>query len=153
MFSTPSNTDNQAHSTDLLSIGQQCSHPLCFLVDFLPFKCQHCQKSFCQEHFKVDVHKCEAYDEMKHNRIAPSCEHDIHGHRLACLVLVILCRSAMQYPCFPQAGPRSEYSDGRTSRARMSHYNRQISFGKIGVLHTTLCSSDLQEGVIFSHCV
>lgn len=57
----------------LLSIGQQCSDQSCLMVDFLPFKCQHCTKSFCQDHFKVDVHKCPAYDESKHNRVAPSC--------------------------------------------------------------------------------
>lgn len=57
----------------LLSIGQQCSDQSCLMVDFLPFKCQHCTKSFCQDHFKVDAHKCPAYDESKHNRVAPSC--------------------------------------------------------------------------------
>ncbi|KAJ8080559.1 hypothetical protein PM082_017393 [Marasmius tenuissimus] len=57
----------------LLSVGKQCSHVSCNLVDFLPFKCQHCQQSFCQEHFKVDDHKCPSYDASKHDRIAPSC--------------------------------------------------------------------------------
>jgi len=57
----------------LLTIGRQCSEPLCHLVDFLPFKCQHCSKSFCAEHFKVDDHKCPEYDEYKFNRVAPSC--------------------------------------------------------------------------------
>lgn len=57
----------------LLAIGQQCTHPTCHLVDFLPFKCQHCQESFCQDHYKVTGHSCPNYDESKHNRIAPSC--------------------------------------------------------------------------------
>ncbi|KIM89220.1 hypothetical protein PILCRDRAFT_84955 [Piloderma croceum F 1598] len=57
----------------LLSIGQQCSDPSCLLVDFLPFKCQHCTQSFCGDHFKVEAHKCPKYDESKHNRVAPSC--------------------------------------------------------------------------------
>ncbi|KAF9077765.1 hypothetical protein BDP27DRAFT_1208694 [Rhodocollybia butyracea] len=57
----------------LLAIGQQCTHPTCNLVDFLPFKCQHCQKPFCQDHYKVTGHSCPNYDESKHNRIAPSC--------------------------------------------------------------------------------
>ncbi|KAI3607698.1 sec14 cytosolic factor [Moniliophthora roreri] len=57
----------------LLSIGKQCSHEACHLVDFLPFKCQHCQESFCQEHFKVEDHSCPKYDASKHNRVAPSC--------------------------------------------------------------------------------
>ncbi|KAG7088412.1 hypothetical protein E1B28_012409 [Marasmius oreades] len=57
----------------LLAIGKQCSHASCNLVDFLPFKCQHCQQSFCQEHFKVETHSCPNYDASKHDRIAPSC--------------------------------------------------------------------------------
>ncbi|KNZ76749.1 AN1-type zinc finger protein 2A, partial [Termitomyces sp. J132] len=63
-------TDN---GTQLLSIGKQCSHPSCLLIDFLPFKCQHCQESFCQEHFKVAAHKCPKYDEGRFNRVAPDC--------------------------------------------------------------------------------
>ncbi|KAJ3983605.1 hypothetical protein F5890DRAFT_1462715 [Lentinula detonsa] len=57
----------------LLDVGKQCSHPTCNLVDFLPFKCQHCQVSFCQDHYKVAEHSCPKYDENKHNRIAPNC--------------------------------------------------------------------------------
>jgi len=60
--------DNQ-----LLAVGKQCSHPSCLLVDFLPFKCQHCEESFCQEHFMVSAHACPKYDESKHNRVAPNC--------------------------------------------------------------------------------
>ncbi|KAL6304360.1 hypothetical protein BKA93DRAFT_733331 [Sparassis latifolia] len=57
----------------LLSIGKQCSAPSCFLVDFLPFKCQHCNHSFCGEHFLPEAHKCDKFDASKHNRVAPSC--------------------------------------------------------------------------------
>ena len=67
-MSTTPNRDQR-----LLSIGQQCSDPHCLLVDFLPFKCQHCAQSFCGDHFKVEAHKCPKYDESKHNRVAPSC--------------------------------------------------------------------------------
>ncbi|PPQ70024.1 hypothetical protein CVT26_013312 [Gymnopilus dilepis] len=70
---TPNSTPAQERDAQLLSIGKQCSHPACLLVDFLPFKCRHCELSFCQEHFKVDAHKCEKYDETKHNRVAPNC--------------------------------------------------------------------------------
>lgn len=61
------------HDEQLLAIGKQCSHPTCLLVDFLPFKCQHCSEAFCQEHFLVKDHDCPKYDETKHNRIAPHC--------------------------------------------------------------------------------
>jgi hypothetical protein len=58
----------------LLAIGHQCSLPSCLLVDFLPFKCQHCNERFCAEHFTVDGHKCPKYDERKYNRVAPPCK-------------------------------------------------------------------------------
>ncbi|KAJ7672779.1 hypothetical protein B0H17DRAFT_1083957 [Mycena rosella] len=62
-----------ASEAQLLSVGAQCSHQSCLLVDFLPFKCQHCAASFCQEHFMVSAHKCPKYDETKYNRVAPNC--------------------------------------------------------------------------------
>ena len=61
-------------NSELLSVGQQCSASLCNLVDFLPFKCQHCNHPYCAEHFLPDKHKCEHYDESKYNRIAPPCK-------------------------------------------------------------------------------
>lgn len=58
---------------DLLSIGHQCSAQYCNLIDFLPFKCQHCERKFCGEHYLPASHNCDKYDESKHNRVAPSC--------------------------------------------------------------------------------
>ncbi|KIY64466.1 hypothetical protein CYLTODRAFT_425179 [Cylindrobasidium torrendii FP15055 ss-10] len=57
----------------LLAVGKQCSHTSCGLVDFLPFKCQHCEQPYCQEHFLAKDHQCAKYDERQHNRIAPHC--------------------------------------------------------------------------------
>ncbi|KAF8158114.1 hypothetical protein B0H34DRAFT_707581 [Crassisporium funariophilum] len=73
MASSSASTPAQERDTHILSVGKQCSDPTCLLFDFLPFKCQHCELSFCQEHFKVDAHKCSQYDESRHNRIAPNC--------------------------------------------------------------------------------
>ncbi|KAI0365727.1 hypothetical protein BV20DRAFT_972808 [Pilatotrama ljubarskyi] len=60
--------DNQ-----LLDIGKQCSAPSCLVVDFLPFRCQHCAHPFCGEHFLPTAHQCDKYDAAKHDRVAPSC--------------------------------------------------------------------------------
>ncbi|KAF9781607.1 hypothetical protein BJ322DRAFT_1077185 [Thelephora terrestris] len=57
----------------LLAVGHQCSAQYCDLIDFLPFKCQHCERKFCGEHYLPASHKCDKYDERKHNRVAPSC--------------------------------------------------------------------------------
>ncbi|KIK99848.1 hypothetical protein PAXRUDRAFT_822300 [Paxillus rubicundulus Ve08.2h10] len=64
---------NSDRDAQLLSVGRQCSESSCLLVDFLPFKCQHCSQSFCGEHFLVTAHRCPKYDESKYNRVAPSC--------------------------------------------------------------------------------
>jgi AN1-like Zinc finger len=70
--STPTPTPDR--DQQLLAVGRQCSHPSCLLVDFLPFKCQHCADSFCADHFKPASHTCSKYDESKYNRVAPDCE-------------------------------------------------------------------------------
>ncbi|KAF8558250.1 hypothetical protein OG21DRAFT_1433429 [Imleria badia] len=72
-FSLMASNTNAERDTQLLSVGQQCSEASCLLVEFLPFKCQHCSQSFCGEHFLVAAHRCPQYDESKHNRVAPSC--------------------------------------------------------------------------------
>ena len=64
---------SQERDEQLLAVGQQCSHASCLLIDFLPFKCQHCDQPYCQEHFLAKDHQCPSYDESKHNRIAPRC--------------------------------------------------------------------------------
>ncbi|KAL4445903.1 hypothetical protein ABPG77_009102 [Micractinium sp. CCAP 211/92] len=35
---------------DLMSIGAHCAHPGCHQLDFLPFKCGSCGKTYCLEH-------------------------------------------------------------------------------------------------------
>jgi hypothetical protein len=77
-MSSPSSsapTPNRDRDQQLLAVGRQCSHPSCRLVDFLPFKCQHCANSFCADHFKPASHSCPKYDEAKYNRVVPDCEH------------------------------------------------------------------------------
>ncbi|KAH9841641.1 uncharacterized protein C8Q71DRAFT_738022 [Rhodofomes roseus] len=68
-----SGTSTPERETGLLGIGQQCSAPSCMLVDFLPYKCQHCSHPFCGEHFHPEAHKCDKFDASKHNRVAPPC--------------------------------------------------------------------------------
>ncbi|KAH7885211.1 hypothetical protein F5I97DRAFT_1830408 [Phlebopus sp. FC_14] len=71
-MSSSTHAENE-RDAQLMSIGHQCSESSCLLVDFLPFKCQHCEQCFCGEHFLVAAHKCPKYDESKHNRVAPNC--------------------------------------------------------------------------------
>ncbi|KAF8272220.1 hypothetical protein EI94DRAFT_1796354 [Lactarius quietus] len=72
-MSNLTSTSSPEHDQQILAIGRQCSHTSCLLVDFLPFKCQHCANSFCADHFKPESHSCSKYDETKYNRVAPDC--------------------------------------------------------------------------------
>ena len=47
-------------SPDLLGIGEHCAEPSCRLVDFLPFKCDCCHRTYCLEHRTYAGHACEA---------------------------------------------------------------------------------------------
>jgi hypothetical protein len=85
-----SNIANITRDQQLLNVGRQCSHPSCHLVDFLPFKCQHCADAFCAEHFKPASHSCTKYDEAKYNRVAPDCEYRSSTFRFR-LVQLRLC--------------------------------------------------------------
>ncbi|XP_050449190.1 AN1-type zinc finger protein 1-like [Cataglyphis hispanica] len=38
--------------------GKHCSVKDCKLLDFLPFVCEHCQATFCKEHFHMVSHEC-----------------------------------------------------------------------------------------------
>ena len=74
VFMPPSSsTAPQEHDTPLLSVGKECAYHQCFLIDFLLLKCEYCNESFCQDHFRVAAHQCAKYDPRKHDRVAPSC--------------------------------------------------------------------------------
>ncbi|TFY73062.1 hypothetical protein EWM64_g10951, partial [Hericium alpestre] len=72
-MSGQSGSNTPSRDDQLLAIGQQCSHPSCLLIDFLPLKCQHCAQPYCAEHFMPLAHSCEKFDETKYNRVAPTC--------------------------------------------------------------------------------
>ncbi|TRX96618.1 hypothetical protein FHL15_002520 [Xylaria flabelliformis] len=45
--------------TDLTLVGKHCQLEYCNQLDFLPFFCQSCKKTFCLDHRTEDSHKCE----------------------------------------------------------------------------------------------
>ena len=47
-----------SESADLMSIGHHCAVPNCGQVDFLPFRCDCCGKTFCLEHRTYEAHNC-----------------------------------------------------------------------------------------------
>lgn len=43
---------------DATLVGKHCQLDYCNQIDFLPFLCESCRKTFCQEHRTEDSHKC-----------------------------------------------------------------------------------------------
>jgi hypothetical protein len=40
------------------NLGKHCEHPRCHQLDFLPFKCDGCTKTYCLDHRTYDAHTC-----------------------------------------------------------------------------------------------
>lgn len=59
---------------ELPHIGQHCSDTLCKRLDFLPVKCDACQKIFCNDHYAYTSHNCpEAYKKDNQVPVCPLC--------------------------------------------------------------------------------
>ncbi|KMU91384.1 Zfand1 protein [Coccidioides immitis H538.4] len=43
---------------DLESIGKHCQFEYCHQLDFLPFRCESCKKTYCLDHRTETAHKC-----------------------------------------------------------------------------------------------
>jgi predicted nucleic acid binding AN1-type Zn finger protein len=47
-----------SRGTDASLIGSHCQYSYCNQLDFLPFQCQSCDKTFCLDHRTEDSHAC-----------------------------------------------------------------------------------------------
>ncbi|AEO66346.1 uncharacterized protein THITE_2128420 [Thermothielavioides terrestris NRRL 8126] len=47
-----------SRGTDASLVGAHCQYSYCNQLDFLPFRCQSCNKTFCLEHRTEDSHAC-----------------------------------------------------------------------------------------------
>jgi len=47
-----------SRGTDAALIGSHCQYSYCNQLDFLPFQCQSCNKTFCLDHRTEDGHAC-----------------------------------------------------------------------------------------------
>ena len=43
---------------DLESIGAHCQYEYCHQLDFLPFRCESCRRTYCLDHRTEDAHAC-----------------------------------------------------------------------------------------------
>lgn len=49
---------DRSQYADATLVGQHCEAEYCNQLDFLPFYCQSCQKTFCLDHRTESAHKC-----------------------------------------------------------------------------------------------
>ncbi|PWA00071.1 hypothetical protein BB558_003883 [Smittium angustum] len=57
---------------ELPHVGEHCSNKDCNRLDFLPYKCEYCNKKFCENHWKANDHSCENQHKILDFRI-PTC--------------------------------------------------------------------------------
>lgn len=48
----------QAANEDASLVGKNCKYEFCGQLDFLPFYCQSCEKTYCLEHRTESAHRC-----------------------------------------------------------------------------------------------
>lgn len=67
---------------ELPHLGSNCSENTCNKLDFLPMKCDVCQKIFCNDHFKYENHDCPlSYKKNVQVPVCPLCNTPIPGIR------------------------------------------------------------------------
>ncbi|KAK3783690.1 hypothetical protein RRG08_025314 [Elysia crispata] len=60
---------------ELPHIGQHCNEPTCKQLDFLPMKCDACDKIFCRDHIVYSTHSCsESYKKNNQIPVCPLCD-------------------------------------------------------------------------------
>ncbi|XP_033173080.1 AN1-type zinc finger protein 2A [Drosophila mauritiana] len=59
-------------------LGQHCSEATCNRLDFLPVKCDSCDKVFCASHYSYDRHSCPgAYRKNVQVPVCPLCREPV----------------------------------------------------------------------------
>ena len=44
---------------ETLAVGKRCVVDYCAIIDFLPFQCQNCRKTYCADHVSSKEHTCK----------------------------------------------------------------------------------------------
>ncbi|KAG8733036.1 hypothetical protein FRC10_000466 [Ceratobasidium sp. 414] len=73
MFSPAMATRKESTDAQMMFVGSACSQATCNQHDFLPIRCDLCAATFCSDHFRPVDHQCAKYDNLKADRVAPSC--------------------------------------------------------------------------------
>ena len=62
---------------EFANVGKHCSMENCAQQDFLPFRCEFCNKIYCANHRRPDDHKCiQQLDQVDDNYVilCPICK-------------------------------------------------------------------------------
>lgn len=63
-----------ADDADLMGIGEHCSVASCMQIDFLPFKCDACSRTYCLDHRTYTSHSCtSAQGKSSEVIVCPMC--------------------------------------------------------------------------------
>ncbi|KAL1917833.1 uncharacterized protein VTP21DRAFT_3667 [Calcarisporiella thermophila] len=63
-------------------VGKHCSQRDCNQLDFLPYTCQYCKKTFCQDHWKAKDHDCPKYEALDVRiPVCPLCQQPVSIRR------------------------------------------------------------------------
>eukprot|EP01130_Rhizamoeba_saxonica_P002098 TRINITY_DN11906_c0_g1_i1.p1 TRINITY_DN11906_c0_g1~~TRINITY_DN11906_c0_g1_i1.p1 ORF type:complete len:170 (+),score=10.69 TRINITY_DN11906_c0_g1_i1:38-511(+) len=54
------------------NLGQHCSFKICQQLDFLPFTCDLCNQSFCNDHKEYTTHQCPNH-QTRVDKYVPTC--------------------------------------------------------------------------------
>lgn len=65
------NTGAPNVETGIMDIGKNCAQ--CLRLDFLPFVCEHCKSTFCEDHRRLDAHGCKYKHKQRDQRSEGGC--------------------------------------------------------------------------------
>nr|SVE84424.1 EOG090X0APF [Daphnia pulex] len=63
-------------------LGKHCSEKTCNQLDFLPMKCDACEETFCKDHIRYELHKCQSsYKKDIQVPVCPLCNQPVPWKR------------------------------------------------------------------------
>nr|CAG4651205.1 EOG090X0APF [Simocephalus serrulatus]SVE94408.1 EOG090X0APF [Simocephalus serrulatus] len=63
-------------------LGKHCSEKTCNQLDFLPMKCDACEETFCKDHVRYELHKCQSsYKKDIQVPVCPLCNQPVPWKR------------------------------------------------------------------------
>nr|SVE80290.1 EOG090X0APF [Daphnia magna] len=63
-------------------LGKHCSEKTCNQLDFLPMQCDACEQTFCKDHIRYELHKCQSsYKKDIQVPVCPLCSKPVPWKR------------------------------------------------------------------------